>query len=66
MGLFPQAKADMDASIGYQPNHGASYFFRGRSYEALGSIQLACTDWKKALELGTKDAEVFIQEKCNQ
>ncbi|HJW29768.1 MAG TPA: tetratricopeptide repeat protein, partial [Saprospiraceae bacterium] len=25
MGLFPQAKADMDMSISYQPQHGASY-----------------------------------------
>ncbi len=66
MGLFPQAKADMDASIRYQPGHGASYFFRGRSYEALGGLKLACDDWRKALELGTKDAEVFIQQKCTQ
>ena len=66
MGLFPQAKADMDASIRYQPNHGASYFFRGRAIEALGNVKLACEDWKKALELGTKEAEVFIQQKCSQ
>jgi len=66
MGLFPQAKADMDASIKYQPTHGASYFFRGRAWEALGDPASACADWKKALELGTKDAEPFIQNKCNQ
>ncbi len=66
MGLFPQAKADMDASIKYQPTHGASYFFRGRAWEALGDPKSACADWKKALELGTKDAEPFIRDKCNQ
>ncbi|HZV68875.1 MAG TPA: tetratricopeptide repeat protein [Saprospiraceae bacterium] len=66
MGLFPQAKADMDASIKYQPSHGASYYFRGRAWEALGDPASACADWKKALELGTKDAEPFIQNKCNQ
>lgn len=66
MGLFSQAKADMDASIKYQPTHGASYFFRGRAWEALGDPKSACADWKKALELGTKDAEPFIRDKCNQ
>jgi protein O-mannosyl-transferase len=66
LGLFPQAKKDMDASISYQPDHGASYFFRGRSYEALGDMAAACKDWKKAIELGVKEAEQFIMEKCNQ
>lgn len=64
MGLFPQAKADMDQSIKYQPEHGASYFFRGRAYEALGNLGNACIDWRKALELGTKDAEPFLYERC--
>lgn len=64
MGLFPQANADMIQSIAFQPEHGASYFFRGRTYEALGNLEAACKDWKKALELGTKDAEPFIFEKC--
>ena len=64
MGLFPQAKADMNQSIAFQPEHGSSYFFRGRTYEALGDLEAACKDWKKALELGTKDAEPFIFEKC--
>lgn len=64
MGLFPQAKADMNQSIAFQPEHGASYFFRGRTYEALGDPEAACKDWKKALELGTMDAEPFIFEKC--
>lgn len=64
MGLFPQAKEDMTQSIAYQPNHGPSYFFRGRTFEALGSLPSACADWKKALELGTQEAEPYIFEKC--
>lgn len=64
MGLFAQAKADMDASIQYQPEHGASYFFRGRALEAVGNIKSACDDWRKALELGTTEAEGFINTKC--
>ena len=65
MGLFPQAKADMDASIQYQPQHGLSYFYRGRAYEALGNIKLACTDYRKAQELGVKAVESYIQQKCS-
>jgi protein O-mannosyl-transferase len=64
MGLFPQAKSDMDQSLAYQPAHSASYFFRGRAFEALGNLEAACEDWKKALELGTTDAEIFVREKC--
>ncbi len=66
MGLFPQAKADMEASIKYQPQHGPSFFFLGRALEALGDLKAACADWQKAQELGTKDAEAYIQQKCNQ
>ncbi|MEP6648074.1 MAG: tetratricopeptide repeat protein [Saprospiraceae bacterium] len=65
MGLFPQAKNDMDAAIKYNPQHGPSFFFRGRALEALGDIKAACFDWKRALDLGTKDAEPFVREKCN-
>lgn len=64
MGLFPQAKMDMDASIKYQPQHGPSYFFRGRSFEAGGDMFAACEDWKKAMELGTKEAESFYYQRC--
>ncbi len=64
MGAFPQARADMEESIKNQPEHGASYFFRGRTAEALGNIEAACEDWKKARELGTPEAEAFIQTKC--
>ncbi|HSF89325.1 MAG TPA: tetratricopeptide repeat protein, partial [Saprospiraceae bacterium] len=60
MGMFPQAKADMEESIAKQPQHGASYFFRGRTFEALGDLPAACADWKKAVELGTPDAEPFL------
>ncbi len=66
MGLFPQAKADMTQSITKQPNHGPSYFFRGRTNEALGGLELACADWKKAFELGTLEAEPYIFEKCQE
>ncbi|MDQ3015663.1 MAG: tetratricopeptide repeat protein, partial [Bacteroidota bacterium] len=64
MGLFPQARADMEQSIKKQPEHGPSYFFRGRTSEALGDIEGACADWLKAKELGTPEAEAFIQAKC--
>jgi protein O-mannosyl-transferase len=64
MGMFPQAKVDMDQSIRNQPEHGPSYFFRGRAFEAVGDLNAACSDWRKAKELGTPEAEAFIQQKC--
>jgi Tfp pilus assembly protein PilF len=64
MGMFSHAHDDMEKSIQYQPQHGASYFFRGRTFEAMGNQQAACADFRKALELGTVEAEVFVREKC--
>lgn len=64
MGMFPQAKFDMDQSIRNQPEHGPSYFFRGRAFEAVGDLNSACADWRKAKELGTPEADAFIQQKC--
>ncbi|HUR29985.1 MAG TPA: tetratricopeptide repeat protein [Saprospiraceae bacterium] len=64
MGLFPQAKFDMDQSIRNQPEHGPSYFFRGRAFESVGNISAACSDWRKAAQLGLKEAEQYVQQKC--
>jgi Flp pilus assembly protein TadD len=64
MGLFAQAFRDLETSIQQQPNHGPSYFFRGRSFEAMGDINSACADWQKANQLGTTDAQAYIETKC--
>ncbi len=64
MAVFPQAKADLEISISKQPTHAASYFFRGRTFDAMGDINAACSDWRKAFELGLKEAEPFVQQRC--
>lgn len=64
MGLFAQAFRDLDTSVQKQPEHGPSFFFRGRSFEAMGNLNAACLDWRKALELGTTDAQAYIDAKC--
>ena len=66
MGLFPQARLDMGASIMNQPDYGPSYMLRGRCFEALGNLKSACKDWQKAYELGVKEADEFIFEKCKE
>jgi tetratricopeptide (TPR) repeat protein len=64
MGAFPQAKSDMDNSIVHQPQHGPSYYFRGKAFDALGNLEAACTDWKKAAELGLNEAAQVVKERC--
>jgi len=64
MGAFAQAKMDLDQSVTKQPEHGPSYFFRGRSFDALGNLDAACKDWKKAGELGMPEAVQIVKERC--
>lgn len=44
--------------------YDASYFYMGNAYELLGEQENACRYWKKAVELGEKQAQSTIDEKC--
>jgi tetratricopeptide (TPR) repeat protein len=41
---------------------GKAYLNRGLVRELTGDLEGACTDWKKALELGITDAEKYLKE----
>ena len=43
---------------------GNSYLIRGQAWLASGSPDKACLDWRKALELGEKEASNFIKKNC--
>ena len=64
MGLFPQARTDLEQSVAKQPEHAQSYFFLGRSYDALGNLEAACKNWKKAGELGLAESAQMAKERC--
>jgi tetratricopeptide (TPR) repeat protein len=64
MGMFKLANEDLSMSILMQPDHGPSYFFRGRAWEALGEPEKACLDWKEAAKRGVQEAEQYIAMRC--
>jgi len=41
---------------------GKAYLNKGLVLELTGDLEGACTNWKKALELGIKDAEKYLKE----
>jgi tetratricopeptide (TPR) repeat protein len=41
---------------------GKAYLNRGLVRELTGDLQGACSDWKKAFELGIKEAEKYLKE----
>ena len=61
---FAGAKIDFDAAIYMNPDYADAYNNRGRVRHYLGDNQGACSDWKKALELGIEDSQEMIDKYC--
>lgn len=61
---YPECISDMDQAIKLEPKSGNSYLIRGQAWLASGSPDKACLDWRKALELGEKEASNFIKKNC--
>ena len=59
------AIADFSKAIDLAPDVSAGYRERGIAKEYLDDLTGACTDWKKAAELGDRDALVWVIEQCN-
>ena len=53
-----EALADGEASVGAAPNLWESNFFRGLVHEALGDLEAALRDFRRALELSPQQREV--------
>jgi tetratricopeptide (TPR) repeat protein len=51
-----------DEIIKSDTSFGRAYLNRGLARELTGNLDGACSDWKKASELGVKDAEKYIKE----
>ena len=52
-------------SIAIDPQYGMALFNRALAYYNLGNPENACLDARKALVSGVKEAEQFLQTKCN-
>lgn len=66
MGMPEKAIADYSRLVAIYSDDGNVYLERGNVYFDLNKMDLACQDWKQALELGVLDAERIIQKFCNE
>jgi tetratricopeptide (TPR) repeat protein len=60
-----QALDAFSMAISLNPNAGEAYYYRGNVKLVLKDTIGACSDWRKALDLGITEATVFIDENCN-
>jgi tetratricopeptide (TPR) repeat protein len=52
-------------ALEYAPADVNILYNRGISFYMTGEKEKSCSDWNKALELGSSEAEAVIEEYCN-
>ncbi len=62
MTNFNEALSLYNQILGTPDNYGIVYLNRGLVRELTGDLPGACSDWKKALELGVSEAENYVKE----
>lgn len=65
-GDFNGAISDFSEAISLKPDYAEAYYNRGVAYYQKQEKELACNDWKRAAELGFKEANKVISEYCYQ
>ena len=63
---YKKAIKDFTKAIKLKPDYAEAYYNRGVTYRILDDIKNSCEDWKKARELGYKDADFLIEKYCNK
>ncbi|HZJ74125.1 MAG TPA: tetratricopeptide repeat protein [Perlabentimonas sp.] len=58
------AKIDLNRAIELNLNDQKLYLLRGKCRNNLGERSQACTDWKKAVKLGSFEAQELIYKNC--
>jgi tetratricopeptide (TPR) repeat protein len=61
---FKEAVTDYSKVIELDPKNGGAYYVRGNAKGSLYDKKGACEDWRKAEELGFKDANGYIRDLC--
>ena len=61
---YKGALADFDKAIEVEPLNDLNYSSRGLLKEMNGDLSGACSDWKKAVELGHDDAVKWFSNQC--
>jgi Flp pilus assembly protein TadD len=55
---------DLNKAIELNPEDQTAYYNRGFAKLELGDMKGACFDWRKAGELGVKEAYISLKEFC--
>ncbi len=63
---YKKAIKDFTKAINLMPDYAKAYYNRGVTYRILDDIKNSCADWRKASELGYKDADELIEKYCNK
>ena len=63
-GDFKGAILDCDKAIKIYPQNAHAFIERGNAKYFLGDLKGACTDWRKSLELGEKEAAKRVKNCC--
>ncbi len=64
LGDYYGAIADYNKSIEINPMDADAYRNRGLSKEYIRDLKGACSDWRKASELGDKDPAKWVKDQC--
>ena len=64
LGDYEGAISDYTDALKINPKSTTAYSNRGNSKYRKGDKSGACDDWKKALELGDKDAQSKLDQYC--
>ena len=62
---FTDAINDFNAAIALNLNSAELFYHKGMAHRALKEDGVACTNWKKASDLGYKKAEEYLASYCN-
>ena len=60
LGKYEESRSKVDAHLRRQPNDAAGYELRGMSYMALHDFRAAEDDFEKAISLGLKTPEIYV------
>ncbi len=64
LNKIDQAFVNLELAIKYDPNNSLAWNDRGILFKYKGEIERACSDWKKAVQLGNSDAKYYINKFC--
>jgi Tfp pilus assembly protein PilF len=59
-----KALSDLNAAIQLEATYEQAYFLRGMAYNAKGNKVNACSNFQKAIQLGSRNAQAAFQQYC--